>query len=55
VLDKYYQTVCLTEQGFVKDPEKTVQQHVEAVGKTVGDTSSIRRFLRWQVGEGIAA
>lgn len=51
VLDKYFQTVCLVEQGFVKDPEKTVQQHVETVGKQVGDTLSIRRFLRWQVGE----
>lgn len=54
VLDKYYQTVCLVEQGFVKDPERTVQQHVETVSKQVGDTLVIRRFLRWQVGEAMA-
>lgn len=55
ILDKYYQTVCLTEQGFVKDGEKTVRQHVESVGKSVDDTLSIRRFLRWQVGESTGA
>lgn len=55
ILEKYYQTVCLTEQGFVKDPEKTVRQHVESTGKAVDDTLTIRRFLRWQVGEATAA
>lgn len=55
ILDKYYQTVCLTEQGFVKDPEKTVRQHVESTGKQVDDTLTIRRFLRWQVGEATGA
>lgn len=55
ILEKYYQTVCLTEQGFVKDPEKTVRQHVESTGKQVDDTLTIRRFLRWQVGEATAA
>jgi len=54
VLEKYYQTVCLLEQGFVKDPEKTVRQHVETVSKQLGDTITIRRFLRWQVGEATA-
>ena len=51
IVEKYYQTVCLVEQGFVKDPDKTVGQHVEALGKQLGDTLVIRRFLRWQVGE----
>lgn len=51
VLEKFFQTVCLLEQGFVKDPEKTVGQQVEAVSKKLGDTISVRRFLRWQVGE----
>ncbi len=54
ILEKYYQTVCLVEQGFVKDPEKTVGQQAEAVGKKLGDTLVIRRFLRWQVGEATA-
>jgi len=55
ILEKYYQTVCLTEQGFVKDPEKTVRQHVESTGKLVDDALTIRRFLRWQVGEATSA
>ena len=55
MLDKYFQTVCLVEQGFVKDPEKTVQQHIESVAKPLGDTITLRRFLRWQVGESMTA
>ncbi|MGE3313257.1 MAG: hypothetical protein AB7O66_25100 [Limisphaerales bacterium] len=55
MLDKYYQTVCLNEQGFVKDPEKTVRQHLETTGKLVDDSLTIRRFLRWQVGEAASA
>lgn len=54
VLEKFYQTVCLVEQGFVKDPEKTLRQHLETVGKQLGDTLVVRRFLRWQVGEATA-
>jgi elongation factor Ts len=51
VLEKFFQTVCLVEQGFVKDPEKSVRQHIETVSKQLGDNLVIRRFLRWQVGE----
>lgn len=51
MLEKFFQTICLVEQGFVKDPENTVRQHVEAVGKQLDDQLVIRRFLRWQVGE----
>lgn len=51
MLEKYFQTVCLMEQGFVKDPDKSVQQHVDSVSKQLDDTVVIRRFLRWQVGE----
>jgi elongation factor Ts len=54
MLDKFFQGVCLLEQGFVKDPEKTVRQHVEAVGKQLDDTLTLRRFLRWQVGEAVS-
>lgn len=51
VIDKYYQTVCLLEQAFVKNPEQSVQQHLEGTAKLLDDTLSIRRFHRWQVGE----
>lgn len=54
VIEKYYQTVCLVDQGFVKNPEVTVKQHVETVGKKLGDEITIRRFVRFKVGEGEA-
>lgn len=51
-LDKFYQTVCLLEQGFVKqNGEITVKEHLAAVGKTLGDELTVRRFVRFQVGE----
>lgn len=54
VIEKYYQTVCLVDQGFVKNPEVTVKQHVDTVGKKLGDELTVRRFVRFKVGEGEA-
>lgn len=54
-LDKFYQTICLIEQGFVKNPEVTVKEHAAQIGKKLGDEITVRRFLRFQVGETIAA
>lgn len=53
MLEKFFQTCCLLEQGFVKDPEKSVRHHVETVAKQLDDPLTIRRFLRWQVGEAV--
>lgn len=55
VIDKFYQTVCLVDQGFVKkNSEVTVKEHVAGVAQTLGDTITIRRFVRFQVGESAA-
>ena len=54
VLEKFYQTYCLVDQGFVKNPDMTVQQHVGSVSKALGDEIAIRRFVRFQVGEAAA-
>lgn len=52
MLDKFYQTYCLLEQGFVKkNSEISVKEHVGQVGKQLGDEITIRRFVRFQVGE----
>lgn len=51
VIEKYYQTVCLVDQGFVKNPEITVKQHVDTVAKKLGDEITVRRFVRLKVGE----
>lgn len=54
ILEKFYQTYCLVDQGFVKkNSEVSVKEHVATVGKQLGDEITIRRFVRFQVGEGI--
>ena len=54
MIEKFFQTHCLVDQGFVKNPDMTVQQHVGTVSKVLGDEITIRRFLRFQVGEAAA-
>ncbi|HEX9048455.1 MAG TPA: translation elongation factor Ts [Verrucomicrobiae bacterium] len=55
VLDKFFQTYCLVDQGFVKrNSEVSVKEHVAQISKQLGDEISIRRFLRFQVGEAVA-
>ena len=55
MLEKFYQTYCLVDQGFVKkNSEISVREHVAGVGKQLGDEISIRRFVRFQVGESAA-
>jgi len=52
VLDKFFQTYCLVGQGFVKrNSEVNVKEHVAQVAKQLGDEITIRRFVRFQVGE----
>jgi elongation factor Ts len=52
-LEKFYSTVCLLEQPFVKNPEVTIQDHVTAKIAALGENIVIRRFVRWQLGEEI--
>jgi elongation factor Ts len=55
-LEKFYQTYCLVDQGFVKkNSEISVKEHVATVAKQLGDEITIRRFVRFQVGEAPAA
>ena len=55
-LEKFFQTNCLLDQGFVKkNSEITVREHVAGVARQLGDEISIRRFIRFQVGEPTAA
>ena len=54
-LEKFYQTYCLVDQGFVKkNSEVSVKEHVAQVAKQLGDEITIRRFVRFQVGESVA-
>ncbi|MEI8045139.1 MAG: translation elongation factor Ts, partial [Verrucomicrobiota bacterium] len=53
IVEKFYQTYCLVDQGFVKkNSEVSVKDHVASVAKELGDEVTIRRFVRFQVGEG---
>jgi len=52
VLEKFFQTYCLVDQGFVKrNSEVSVKEHVAQISKQIGDEIIIRRFVRFQVGE----
>ncbi len=50
-VDKYYSTVCLLEQTFVKDNTKTINDLLAAKIAELGENILIRRFTRFQVGE----
>jgi elongation factor Ts len=53
-LDKFYSTVCLIDQGFIKNQDQTISQLMAEKSKELGDNLVIRRFLRYSVGEQIA-
>lgn len=53
-IDKYFSTVCLLEQTFVKDDKKTITDLVNAKIAELGENIVIRRFVRFQVGESLS-
>lgn len=52
-IGKYYEEFCLMEQAFVKDPDKTIEQLLNEKIATIGENISIRRFVRFALGEGL--
>jgi elongation factor Ts len=54
-LDKFYSTVCLLEQGFIKNPEQTVSDLVKSKIAELGENIVIRRFTRYLMGEPLPA
>jgi len=51
-IEKFFQTYCLVDQGYVKmNAEISVKEHVATVAKQLGDEVTIRRFVRFQIGE----
>jgi elongation factor Ts len=54
-LDKFYSTVCLMEQGFIKNPDQTVKELVATKIAELGENIVIRRFTRYLVGEPLGA
>jgi elongation factor Ts len=52
-IDKYYKEVCLLEQPFIKNPDQTVQQLLTEKIAKIGENISVRRFARFELGEGL--
>ncbi len=52
-VEKYYKDVCLMEQTFIKNPDQTITQLINENISKIGENISIRRFTRYQLGEGM--
>ena len=52
-VEKFYEAVCLVDQIWVKDDKKKIKQVIAEAAKTAGAELSVKRFVRFEVGEGI--
>ena len=52
-IQKFYKEICLMEQDFVKDPSKTVKEIINDAVLTIGEKITVRRFVRYEMGEGL--
>ncbi len=52
-IEKFYKEICLLEQPFIKDPDKTVKDLLVEKIATIGENMNIRRFARFEKGEGL--
>jgi len=50
-IDRFYSDICLIEQPFVKDPEKSIKDVMTGLIAKLGENISIARFARFQLGE----
>ncbi|MFD1774404.1 translation elongation factor Ts [Paenibacillus rhizophilus] len=52
-INKFYEEHVLLEQSFIKDPDKTISNMLNEKISTIGENISIRRFVRYELGEGL--
>lgn len=52
-IEKYFAEVCLLEQPFIREGDMTVKEYVQSKVAMLGENISIRRFTRFQMGEGL--
>lgn len=52
-VQKFFAEVCLLDQGFVRDPDVTVANLIQSKIATIGEKISVRRFVRFALGEGM--
>jgi elongation factor Ts len=50
-LEKFYSEQCLLEQGFIREPSKTIEQLVKEIVARTGENIVVRRFARFQIGD----
>jgi elongation factor Ts len=54
-IERFYSEVCLLEQTYVKDADLTIKELLDAIIAKIGENISIRRFSRFQLGEGLSS
>ncbi len=52
-ISKWMKEICLMDQPFVKDPDKTIEQIQQELVAKIGENIKIRRFVRFELGEGL--
>ena len=52
-LNKHFEEVCLLNQPFIKDTDKKLQDVLNDLTLVIGEKITVRRFIRWEVGEGL--
>jgi len=52
-INKFYADICLLEQPFVKDPDKSVQKYVDETSKELGSPITLTRYTKFILGEGL--
>jgi elongation factor Ts len=54
-IERFHSEVCLLEQTYVKDADLTIKELLDAIIAKIGENISIRRFARFQLGEGLSS
>jgi elongation factor Ts len=52
-ISKWMKEICLLDQPFVKNPDKTIEQVQQELISKIGENIKIRRFVRFELGEGL--
>jgi elongation factor Ts len=52
-IEKFFSNICLLEQEFIKDPDKTIGNLITEKIATIGENIVVRRFVRYELGEDI--
>lgn len=52
-IEKFYKEICILEQPYIRDPERSVEQVLTETVAKIGENISIRRFTRYEMGEGL--